>query len=81
MMAENGTEYFIICESRVVCKVLSMQNALFTMFSTYYTFNLDYPSLAKNIFFFFQDYILGCPDSNKKSGAYLATVSDIKRNL
>ena len=32
-------------------------------------------------FLFFQDFILCQPDSAKKSGNYLAIVSDIKRNI
>ena len=80
IVGEGSTQYFVICESKVLCEVPTLQAALFTAFSAY-CFNLEYPASAKNIFCFFQDYILGHPDSNKKSGTYLATVSDIKRNL
>ena len=81
IVGEGSTQYFVICESKVLCEVPTLQAALFTAFSAYYCFNLEYPASAKNIFCFFQDYILGHPNSNKKSGTYLATVSDIKRNL
>lgn len=37
--------------------------------------------MAKNALYFIQDYILDHPNSNKKSGAYLAILSDIKHNL
>lgn len=43
--------------------------------------NLEYPQPLKNVFYFLQDYILGQPDSSKKSANYLAIVSDIKRNV
>lgn len=78
---EDSTEYLIICEQKVLCKVPSFKIALFTMFSCYYSFNLEYPPPAKNVFYFFQDFILDSPDSNKRSGSYLAVVSDIKRNM
>lgn len=81
IVGKGSTQYFVICESKVLCEVPTLQAVLFTAFSAYYCFNLEYPASAKNIFCFFQDYILGHPDSNKKSGTYLATVSDIKRNL
>ena len=80
-IGEETVQYLVLCEHQVLCKVSSLQVALFTTFAAYYCFNLEYPSLAKNVFSFLQDYILSHPDSNKKPGAYLATVSDIKRNL
>ena len=82
-ITEGGTtEYLILCENRRLCKCTNLQTAIFTMFSRYYIFHLDYPKQAKNVFEFLQDYVLGHPDSSsKKSGTYLAIVSDIKRNL
>lgn len=80
IVGEGSAQYFVICESEVLCEVPTLQAALFTCFSTYYCFNLEYPISAKNVCFF-QDYILGHPDLNKKSGTYLATVSDSKHNL
>ena len=50
-------------------------------FFAYYCFNLEYPPMSKDVLYFIQDYILDHPDSRKKSGGYLAIVSDIKRNL
>ena len=79
-IGEETVQYFVLCEHQVLCKVSTLQVALFTTFAAYYCFNLEYPSLAENVFSYLQDYI-GHPDSNKKPGAYLATVSDIKRNL
>lgn len=73
---EDATENFVICEQRVLCKLCSIQSALFISFAAYYCFNLEYPIIIKNILYFIQDYI---PDSNKKSAAYIAIVSDIKR--
>ena len=78
---KQTAQYMVLCENKVLCESPSLQVALFLMLAAYYCFNLEYPPMAKNIFSFFQDYILGHPDSNKKSGAYLAVVSDIKRNL
>jgi len=80
-VGESGCEYFVVCEQQVLCKVSTFQTALFITFASYYIFNLEYPTLARNVFCFFQDYILARPDSNKKSGTYLGTVSDIKRNI
>ena len=80
-LGEEDPQYLVLCEEKVLYKCPSLQAALFYTFASYYVFNLEYPSKAKNIFSFIQDYILGHPDSNKKSGSYLAVVSDIKRNL
>ena len=49
---------------------------IFFAFSAYYC-----PPVSKNVLYFIQDYVLDHPDSSKKSGGYLAIVSDIKRNL
>lgn len=78
---EDATEYFVICEQQVLCKLSSLQYALFIMFAAYYSFYLEYPPMAKSVLYFIKDYILDHPDSNRKSGAYFAIVSDIKRNL
>ena len=78
---EGTTEYLVLCELFVLCKVSSLHAALFTTFAAYYCFNLEYPQPARQMYCFFQDYILERPDSNKKSASYLAVVSDIKRNM
>lgn len=79
LVGDETTQYFVSCESQVLCKVLTLNIAIFTAFACYYCFNLMYPSAAKNFFYFMQDYVLCHPDSTKKSASYLATVSDIKR--
>ena len=81
IIGEGAAQYFIICEQRVVCKLSTLPLALFVAFSLYYCLNLEYPVQAKNIFSFVQDFILCHPDSGKKTGGYLAVVSDIKRNI
>ncbi len=63
-VGEGTVQYFVLCERQVLCKVPTLQVAVFTTFAAYYCFNLEYPSVAKNIFSFLQDYILGHPDSN-----------------
>ena len=77
----ESTEYFVLCENQVLCKVPTLRVAIFTSFSAYYCFNLEYPPNSKNIFYFMQDFVLGHPDSGKKSGLYLAVISDINRNI
>ena len=81
VVGEENTQYFVVCEQLVLFKVTSLRLAIFFTVASYYCFNLEYPTPAKNLFNFLQDYILGQPDSNKKSASYLAVVSDIKRNL
>ena len=81
LLGEEATQYFVTCECQVLCKVQTINFALFICFASYYCFNLVYPPPAKNLFNFFQDYILNHPDSCKKSASYLAIVSDIKRCL
>lgn len=80
-VGDASTQYFVICEQKVLCKVSSLKIALFITFSAYYVFNLDYPKAAKYAYFFFQDYVLGYPDSFKRPSPYITVVSDIKRNM
>ena len=79
VIEEETTQFFIMCEQKIVCKVDCLQNALFLVFSAYYVFNLEYPNNAKSILYFIQDYILSSPDTGKRLGSYLAVVSDIQR--
>ena len=41
MIQDEAEEYFIICEQRVICKVPLLKTAIFTVFPTYYSFNLN----------------------------------------
>ena len=59
---EARTQYFIICEQKVLCEVSNFDTALFIVFSSYCFFNLEYPLKTKNLLSFFQDYILEQPD-------------------
>ena len=65
----------------MLCEVPTLQDALFFVFAAYYVFNLSCPKETEKIVFFFQDYIIQHPDSVGRSSTYLATVSDIKRNI
>ena len=60
IVGEGSTQYFV-CESKVLCEVPMLQAALFTCFSAYYCFNLEYPVSAKNIFCFFPRLYFGMP--------------------
>ena len=81
LIGEEETQYLIICEKSILFKVATIKLAIFFTVAAYYCFNLEYPTPAKNVFNFLQDYILAQPDSNKKSASYLAVVSDIKCNI
>lgn len=63
----ESVNYFVLCENQVLCKVPALKVAIFTSFCAYYCFNLEYPQNSK--------------DSGKRSGLYLAVVSDINRNV
>jgi len=52
-VGESACEYFVVCEQQVLCKVPTFQTALFITFASYYIFNLEYPTLARNVFCFF----------------------------
>ena len=75
LIGEEETQYLIICEKSILFKVATIKLAIFFTVAAYYCFNLEYPTPAKNVFNFLQDYILAQPDLNKKSASYLAVVS------
>ena len=77
MIQDGAEEYFIICEQRVICKVPSLKTAIFTVFATYYSFNLEYLKQCKGILTFMQNYLLQSPDSNKRRATYLSISTDI----
>ena len=60
------------------CNVNSFSKALFTWFSLFYVFNLEYNKNAKDICLFFQEFVFGLPDSGKKSSTYLSVTTDIQ---
>ena len=77
----DSIQYFIFVEQTVLFEVSSLPLALFLMFSCYYVFHVDYPPKALGLFYFFQDYILGHPDSLKRPTTYLAVISDLNNHL
>ena len=81
LSSHTKVQFFVVTESAVLSEYPSFQDALFFVFATYYIFHLQYPSQVKNVLYFFQDFIVQHPDSYDRSGTYLATTSDIKRNL
>ena len=76
-----NVQYIITAEGVVLGEYPSFQDTLFFMFASYYVYHLKYPSQVKNIFYFIQDFIVRHPDSYDRSGTYLATTTDIKRNI
>lgn len=74
-------QYFVTAEREVLGEYPSFQDTLFFVFASYYVYHLQYPTQVKNIFYFIQDFIVRHPDSYDRKGTYLATTSDIKRNL
>ena len=80
MVGERSRQYFVLMEQTVLCEVSSLSQALFVAFGCYYVYNLEYPPKASNIFFF-QDYLLGYPDSVKRPSSYIAVLSVIKKHL
>ena len=68
MISESNKQYFMLMEQTVLCEVPSLPQALFVAFGCYYVYNLEYPTKASNIFFFFQDYLLGYLDSYVSKG-------------
>ena len=79
-----GTTYNNALDTNTMCinasKIANECYALFLMFSAYYVFNLDYHK-QRRMYSFFQDYILGYPDSFKRPSPYITVVSDNKRNM
>ena len=81
MVGERNRQYFVLMEQSVLCEVNSLVQALFVTFGCYYVYNLEYPPKASSILFFFQDYLLGYPDSAKRPSSYIAVLSDVKKHL
>ena len=77
----SKNQFFVIAENEILGEYPCFQDALFFCFAAYYVFHVEYPSQAKNILYFFQDFVVRHPDSHNRSGTYLATTSDIKRNI
>ena len=77
----SKVQFFVIAENEIIGEYPCFQDALFFCFAAYYVFHLQYPAQVKNMFYFFQDFIVRHPDSHDRNGTYLATTSDIKRNL
>ncbi len=78
MVGDEKVQYFIFVEQTVVFDVSSLPIALFLMFSCYYAYHIQYPPKALGLFYFFQDHILGHPDSFKRPSTYLAVMSDLR---
>ena len=74
-------EYYIICEQEVLCTTSSFCDALFLLFASYYTFNLEYPKQVQNILFFLQDHVLSFPDNLSRPINYVTVVTDVKKHL
>ena len=78
-MEDGESSYFIFVEQRAFCSVNSFSKALFTWFSLFYAFNLEYNKNTKDIIrLFFQEFVFGLPDSGKKSSTFLSVTTDIQ---
>ena len=81
--AFKGTEtrqYFISVEQSVLCEhLISSQLSICGL--PHFVFNLEYDKNAKHVSLFFQDVILGLPDTNKRGASYIAVVSDLKARI
>ena len=55
-------QLFIFIEDAVLCSTNNLTDAIFLMFSSYYTFYVEYPPPVKAEFWFIQDYIYCYPD-------------------
>lgn len=75
----TSVQYFVVVEQSVLCELPSFKMALYIMFCAYYVFNLAYPRQSKNTLQFLQDFVLGSPDTLKRTATYLAVSSDINR--
>ena len=75
----EDTQYYIVGEQHIICKVTILPLTLFIAFSTFYCLNILHKQRV--YFTFFQDYICEIPDSTKLSGNYHAIASDIRRKL
>lgn len=74
-------QYFIFVEQSVLCETPDIQSALYLWFASFYVFNLEYDKNAKHLSLFFQDVILGLPDTNKRAASYITVISDLKARI
>ena len=78
---QESFQYFIFVEQVVLYEVSDMCSALYSWFAVFYVFNLEYHKNSKCIGWFFQDVILGIPDSTRRAASYISVVSDIKARV
>ena len=69
----ESTDYFIIIEKKLLCKVSSFAEALCTWFASHYVFDLVYPKQTKDVALFFQEYVFGLPEQGGSRSTHSAT--------
>lgn len=77
---DGDSVYFIFIERKVLCTINSFAKSLFTWFSLYYVFNLEYDTNTNEVCLFFQEFVFGLPsNTSKKTSTYLSVTTDIQR--
>ena len=64
----------------MLCKAVSISEAIFMWFSTHYIFNMQYAISVCNTGFFFQDAIFEIPGGSRKL-SYKTVLGDLKQHL
>ena len=77
----ENKQFFVFVEQSVLCEGPDISSTLYFWFASFYVFNLEYDKNAKHLSLFFQDVILGLPDTNKRGASYIAVISDLKARI
>ena len=79
--SDERQDYFIFVEKQVLCSVKSFTRALMLWFALHYIFNLLYCKQAKELSWFFQEFIFELPFTGKKTRSYLAITTDVRNHV
>ena len=76
-VTEQHVSYYIFVEGMILCNCSSFAKAFFIWFCSHYVFNLEYHKYYHDAALFVQEFILGLPDTKKKSANYLTVATEI----
>lgn len=78
---DGSGQFIVYIEGSALVSCNSFSQALSLWFSSFYTWNLEYPKEVVEVCHFFQELVFNLPLGKKKSGTYLSTTTDIRKYI